>query len=34
MKLEVEIAKKNKIADFKDPIGTIEVSQGEKNMIN
>ena len=33
MKLEVDIAKKNKIADLKDPIGTIEVSQSEKNML-
>jgi DNA polymerase elongation subunit (family B) len=32
MKLEVEIAKKNKIADFKDPIGTILVSQGQKEI--
>lgn len=32
MKLKVEVAKKNKIADFNDPIGTILVSQDQKEM--
>jgi DNA polymerase elongation subunit (family B) len=32
MKLGVEIDKKNKIADFKDPIGTIHVFQGQKEI--
>jgi DNA polymerase, archaea type len=33
MKLEVEVAKKNKIADFNDPIGTIQVSQDQKEIL-
>ena len=32
MKLKVEVAKKNKIADFNDPIGTILVSQDQKEI--
>jgi DNA polymerase, archaea type len=32
MKLEVEIAKKNKIADFNDPIGKIQLSQDQKEI--
>ena len=32
LKLDVEIAKKNKIADFNDPIGTIRVSQDQKEI--
>ena len=32
MKLQVEIAKKGKIANFKDPIGTIQVTQDEKEI--
>ena len=30
LKLEVEVAKKNKIADFKDPIDTIQVRHGQE----
>ena len=30
LKLKVEVAKKNKIADFNDPIGAIQVSQDQK----
>jgi len=32
MQLQVEIAKKGKIANFKDPIGTIQVTQDEKEI--
>jgi DNA polymerase elongation subunit (family B) len=32
MKLQVEIAKKGKIANFKDPIGTIQATQNEKEI--
>ena len=32
MKLEIEIAKKNKIADFNDPIGKIQLSQDQKEI--
>jgi DNA polymerase I len=32
LKLDVEIAKTNKIADFKDPIGTIHVNQDQKEI--
>jgi DNA polymerase elongation subunit (family B) len=32
MKLELEVAKKNKIANFKDPIDTIQVSQEQKEI--
>jgi DNA polymerase elongation subunit (family B) len=32
MKLRVEIAKKGKIANFKDPIGAIQVTQDEKEI--
>jgi DNA polymerase elongation subunit (family B) len=32
MKLDVEIAKKNKIADFSDPIGKIQLSQDEEEI--
>jgi DNA polymerase elongation subunit (family B) len=32
MKLKVEVAKKNKIADFNDPISTILVSQDQKEI--
>ncbi len=32
MKLKVEIAKKNKIANFKDPIGTIRLSQDQNEI--
>ncbi len=33
MKLNVEVAKKNKIADFNDPIGTILVNQDQKEIL-
>ena len=32
MKLDIEIAKKNKIADFRDPIGKIQLSQDQKEI--